>query len=113
LSSVNFASLKSATDPAVPSQNREPQPFTTAQIAHDTGLEFGLIGKGAVIINDDPTNSLTVRLHNPGGRARVIPFSSRLTITEWFNIIIVQPNAVTGVGVLELELATFADARRN
>jgi len=109
--SVLPQNLKSATDDNIPSSNREPQAFTTAAIRHDTILEFGLIGKGARIINTDGTNNLTFRLHSNRGIARIIPPSSEILVREWFNQIHIEPDGTTGQGQLELELAKFKDAR--
>lgn len=111
--SVLPQNLKSATDDQIVSSNREPQAFTTTAIRHDTILEFGLIGKGARIINTDGTNNLTYRLHSNRGIARIIPPSSEILIQEWFNQIHVEPDGVTGQGQLELELVQFKDAVRN
>jgi len=109
--SVLPQNLKSATDDNIPSSNREPQGFTTAAVRHDTILEFGLIGKGARIINTDGTNNLTYRLHSNRGIARIIPPSSEILVREWFNQIHIEPDGTTGSGQLELELAKFKDAK--
>jgi len=113
VSSLNVSQLKSASDDTVPSSNREPEAFTTVVIRHETLLEFGMIGKGARIINDDVLNDLTYRLHSNRGLARIIPPSSEITIQEWYSQIHIEPDAVTGLGQLELELATFKDAKKN
>jgi len=110
--SVLPQNLKAANDDRIPSSNREPEAFTTTAVRHDTIIEFGLIGKGARIINTDGTNNLTYRLHSNTGIARIIPPSSEIVIQEWFNQIHVEPDGTTGSGQLELELATFQDARR-
>jgi len=110
--SVLPQNLKSASDDNIDSSNREPEAFTTTAIRHDTIIEFGLIGKGARIINTDGTNNLTYRLHSNTGIARIIPPSSEIVIQEWFNQIHIEPDGTTGSGQLELELAKFKDARR-
>jgi len=112
LSSFNASELKSASDDLIPSENREPQAFTTAAIRFDTLIQFGKIGKAARIINDDSVNNLTYRLHNPQGIARLVPPASEITINEWFTELHIEPDAVTGAGQLELELAFTRDARR-
>jgi len=111
--SVLPQNLKAANDDRIPSSNREPEAFTTVAIRHDTIIEFGLIGKGARIINTDATNNLTYRLHSNTGIARVIPPSSEIVIQEWFNQIHIIPDGTTGSGQLELELAQFKDVRRS
>jgi len=112
MSSFNVQLLKSATDDSIPSFLREAENGTTTDINHDTVLEFGLIGKGARIINNDSLNNLNVRLHNVRGTILVIPPNSELPITEWFSQIFCQPNAVTGDFQLTLELAQQKDAIR-
>jgi len=112
VSSFNAEILKSASDDNIPSSNREPEAFTIAVVSHDTLLEFGKLGKAARIINDDAVNGLTYRLHSNRGIARVVPAASEITIQEWFSIIILTPDGVTGVGQLELELAFSRDATR-
>jgi len=110
--SVLPPNLKAANDDRIPSFNRETEAFTTAAVRHNTILEFSLIGKGARIINTDGTNNLTYRLHSNRGIARIIPPSSEIVLQEWFAEIHIEPDGTTGSGQLELELATFQDARR-
>jgi len=91
---------------------REPEDFTTTEVSHFCSMEFGGFGVAAKIINDDPTNTLTYRLHSNRGRARIVPVNSEIEINEWFDIIIVTPNAVTGTGQLEIDVVPFKDAKR-
>ena len=112
MSSFNVSSLRSATDERIPSFLREPENGTTAAIRHDTLIEFGFLGKGARIINNDNTNTLTVRLHSNRGTAQIIPPASELNIEEWFSQIHCEPNAATGNFQLTLELAEPKDAQR-
>jgi len=112
VSSFNASEFKSASDDLIPSENREPQAFTTTTIRFNTLLQFSKIGKAARIINDDAVNTLTYRLHNPQGIARIIPASSEITINEWFAELHIEPDAVTGGGQVEIELAFSRDARR-
>jgi len=92
--------------------SREPEDFTTTEISHFCSMEFGGYGVGAKIINNDPTNTITYRLHSNRGRARIVPVVSEITILEWFDIIIVTPNAATGMGQLELDIVPFKDSKR-
>jgi len=112
VSSFNSSELKSASDDLIPSENREPQAFTTAAVRFNTLIQFGKLGKAARIINDDPTNTLTYRLHNPLGIARIIPAAAEITINEWFSELHIIPDGTTGTGQIELELAFSRDARR-
>jgi len=108
----NVETLKAATNENVPSFLRAPENGTTSNVAHDTVLEFGLLGKGARIVNNDSLNSLTLRLHSATATAIIIPASSEISIEEWFNEIHVEPNAVTGDFQLTIELANKKDATK-
>jgi len=112
VSFFNAATLKSAADDLIPSQNREPIGFTTAVLNHDTLLQFGLLGKGFRLINDDSVNVLTYRLHSNRAVARTVPVSSEILVQEWYSILLITPNAVTGNGILEMELVDPLDARK-
>jgi len=75
-------------------------------------MEFGGWGVGAKIINDDPLNTVIVQLHSNRGRNRIVAINSELTINEWFDVIIVTPNAGSGSGQLELDVVPFKEALR-
>jgi len=108
----NVQTLKAATNENVPSFLRAPENGTTSNIAHDTLFEFGLLGKGARIVNNDASNNLNVRLHSPTGTIIIIPPSSDFSIEEWFNEIHVEPDSTTGSFQLILELASRKDAKK-
>jgi len=104
--------LLSATDDNIPSFLRTPENGTTTAIRHNTLYEFSRIGKGARIINNDATNNLDVRLHNPNATIMIVPPSSELVIEEWFSEIHCEPDGTTGTFQLTLEVATLRDATR-
>jgi len=110
--SFNVEQFGSATNDNIPSFLRSPENGTTTAIRHNTIYEFGLMGKGARIINNDSLNDLDVRLHNPRATIMIVPPSSELVIEEWFAEIHCEPDAVTGTFQLTLEVAQFKDARR-
>jgi len=110
--SFNVETLKSASDEQIPSFLRAAEVGTTTAIRHNTIYEFGLIGKGARIVNLDPTNVLVVRLHNPRATPQSIPVSSEFLITEWFAEIHCEPDATTGTFQLTLELAKLNEAKK-
>jgi len=110
--SFDVQTLKSATDDLIPSFLRSPENGTTTAIRHNTFYEFGLIGKGARVINNDALNNLDVRLHNPRATILIIPPSSELIINEWFAEIHCEPDAVTGNFQLTVELADLREARK-
>jgi len=92
--------------------SRTPENFTTAVVNHFCSMEFGGWAVGAKIINNDATNTITYRLHSNRGTARIVPVSSEIEINEWFDIITITPNAVTGNGQLEIDIVPFAEAKR-
>ena len=110
--SFNVAVFKSATDDKIESFLREAENGTTAAIRHNTILEWGMIGKGVRVINNDAQYDLIVRLHSRSGTALIIPPSSELPINEWFSEIHFEPNAVTGDYQIMIEVAQIKDARR-
>lgn len=110
--SFNVQTLKSATDDNIPSFLRTPENGTTNAIRHNTIYEFGLIGKGARVINNDSINNLDVRLHNPSATIMVVPPSSELVIEEWFAEIHCEPDGTTGIFQLTIELASLNEAKK-
>jgi len=110
--SFNVQTLKSATDDQIPSFLRTPEVGTTNAIRHNTLFEFGLIGKGARIVNNDSLNDLVVRLHNPNATAQIVPPSSEFIIEEWFAEIHCEPDGTTGTFQLTIELASLNEARK-
>jgi len=111
--SFDVQTLRSATDDIIPSFLRTPENGTTTAIRHNTLYEFGLIGKGARIINNDQTANLDVRLHNPQATIIIVPPSSELVINEWFAEIHCEPDGTTGDFQLTIEVANLKDARRS
>jgi len=110
--SFNVQTLKSASDDNIPSFLRTPENGTTTAIRHNTIYEFGLIGKGARIVNNDSLNDLIVRLHNPNATAVLVPPSSEFIIAEWFAELHCEPNAVTGDFQLTIEVADLKEAKK-
>jgi len=110
--SFNVQTLRSASDERIPSFLRSAEVGTTTAIRHNTLYEFGLIGKGARIVNNDATNNLVVRLHNPNATAQVVPPASEFIINEWFAEIHCEPDATTGDFQLTLEVADLNEARK-
>jgi len=104
--------LLSATDDNIPSFLRTPENGTTTAIRHNTLYEFSRISKGARIVNNDSTNNLDVRLHNPRATIMIVPPASELVIEEWFSEIHCEPDVTTGNFQLTLEVARLEDAQR-
>lgn len=110
--SFNVETLKSASDDNVPSFLRTPENGTTSAIRHNTIYEWGLLGKGARVVNNDSTANLDVRLHNPRATIQVVPPNSDLTISEWFSELHCEPDGTTGDFQLTIEVASLKDARK-
>jgi len=110
--SFDVRNFKSAADNNVPSYLRAAQNGTTSAIRHDTIMEWGLMGKGARIINNDSAANLDVRLHDPRGTILVVPPNSELVLEEWFSQIHCEPDGTTGNFQLTIEVATFRDAQK-
>ena len=110
--SFDVQTLRSASDDDIPSFLRSPENGTTANVNHSTFMEFGRIGKGFRIVNNDSLNDLNVRLHDPNGTILVVPPASELVMSEWFTSIFIQPDGTTGSFQLTLELALLRDAER-
>jgi len=110
--SFNVELLKSASDDLIPSFLRAAENGTTSVIAHNTIYEFGKIGKGARIINNDSLNDLQVQLHTDTATPLIIPPASELSISEWFSTIILTPDGTTGDFQLTIEIADLKEARK-
>jgi len=110
--SFDVTTLQSASNDNVPSFLRTPENGTTTAIRHNTIYEFGMLGKGARIINNDAIANLDVRLHNPQATIMIIPPSSELVLEEWFAEIHCEPDSSTGNFQLTLELASLKDAKK-
>jgi len=110
--SFNVEELRSASDDLIPSFLRSAEVGTTTAIRHNTIYEFGKIGKGARIVNNDSSNNLTVRLHNPLATAQLVPPSSEFLVSEWFAEIHCEPDGTTGDFQLTLELANIDEAKK-
>jgi len=106
----NIRLLKPQSSLEIVTETRSPEDFTTAVISHFCSMEFGGYCVRAKIINNDALNTITYRLHSNRGTARTVPISSEIIINEWFDIIVITPNAVSGMGQLELDIVPFNEA---
>jgi len=113
LSLPNPELLKPASSLDLLKISRLPEDFTTLVVSHFCSMEFGGYGVGAKIINNDLADVVTYRLHSNRGTPRIVPINSEIEINEWFDIIILTPNAVSGAGQLELDIVPFNEALKN
>jgi len=102
--------LKPQQSLEIQTETRSPEDFTTAAVNHFCSMEFGGWCPRALIINNDAVNTITYRLHSNRGTPRIVPISSQVEINEWFDIITITPDAVTGTGQLELDIVPFDEA---
>ena len=110
MSAINPQGLKSASDPIIPFVTR-PEVIALAQIRHDSLLEFSRYIKVTRIVNDDAVNPITYRTQSPSNVLKSVPPSSDETIEEWTSYLEINPNAVTGAGILEMDLVEPKNAR--
>jgi len=116
LPDLSFLKPRQSTELNVKSANVED--FTTAVLTKLVSMQFGGWGVGAKITNNDGANEVIYRLHTDRGISttrtddRTVPINSSVTINEWFDVLIIIPDATAGTGQLELDYVTFADARK-
>lgn len=111
MSAIDTGSLKSASDPLIPFITRL-ETVGTAQIRHDSLLEWGLLIKSVKITNNDTLAVLTVRTNSPSNGLISVDPASELVIEEWTSYLELNPNAVSGVGQIEIDLVQSKDARK-
>lgn len=111
MSQIVPALLKSASSLDIPF-TEFPQAILTAQITLDTMQRFNQLIKSVRIVNDDALAVLTYRTQSPSGILKTVDPSSEVTFDQWGSFIQINPNAVSGNGLLELDLVEPKDALR-
>lgn len=109
MSAIISDALKAVSDPLIPFITR-PENFTTAQIRHDSLLEFGRLIKAIKITNNDAIASVLVRTQSPSNNTVSVDPNSELIIREWTSFLQIIPDAVTGSGQIEFDLVKSEDA---
>lgn len=109
MSSVNPNLLVSPSNNSVPFIGT-PFVIGTAQLIIDTILQFGMLIKSVRITNIDATNTLTYRTQSRSGILKIIPVSSFDLFDEWGSFLEINPNAVTGDALVEIDMALQQDA---
>lgn len=112
MSQVVPALLKSASDINIPFEEF-PQAIGTAQIIIDTLQRMNQLIKSVRVVNDDAIANLTYRTQSPSGILKTVDPSSEVTFDQWGSYIEINPNAVSGTGLLELDLVEPKDAVRH
>lgn len=81
-----------------------PFPFTIAVLRHDFLQEYASYVRAFRVVNEDAINSLSYRQDSRSKQAVTLDPSSIDNQEGWTSLIEVTPNAVTGVGFLEVDL---------
>jgi len=111
MSYVNKAILKGVDDQSL-SFYVTTQVIGTAQILIDSLTQFNAYIRAFRIVNNDGTNIITYRQGSNTQPLKTIPISSQENQSGWESFIEINPNAVTGVGILEMDLIDRAEALR-
>lgn len=112
MSQVVPALLKSASSLDIPF-TEFPQDIGTVQIIIDTLQRMNQLIKSVRIVNDDALANLTYRTQSPSGLLKTVDPSSEVTFDQWGSYIEINPDAVSGAGLLELDLVEPKDALRS
>lgn len=112
MSQVVPALLKSASDLNIPF-TEFPQAIGITVITIDTMQRFNQLIKSVRIANDDVLQPLTYRTQSLSGLLKTVGPSSEVTFNQWGSFIQINPNAVSGDGLLELDLVEPKDAQRH
>jgi len=78
--------------------------FTTAQRRLDALTEFGGYIRAFRIVNNDAVNQLTYRQGGLSEPLKIVPVASEVVVEGWESFIEINPNAVTGTGLIELDI---------
>ena len=87
-----------------------PQEFTTAQLRIDSLIQFNQLIKSVRIENQDSLNNLTYRTQSPSSVLKTVAPNSADNFDEWTSYLEINPNAVSGVGLVEFDLVERANA---
>lgn len=82
--------------------------FTTATVIFNLNNRFKALAKGIRINNEDGTNGLRYRI-NGVINAVFLASGARDPIDQWIEQIEIIPNAVTGLGTIQLSLVPIKD----
>jgi len=83
--------------------------WTTANITFNFNELFKSLASAMRINNEDGTNVLRYRLNGSVNTVE-LPAGGRDPIATWVEQIDIEPNAVTGLGTIQLDLVPIAEA---
>jgi len=112
MSHVEIRKLKGINDTSLV-WDKEIFNFTTAQFFRDFLSEFGGYVRGYRIINRDPVASLFYRQDSKSKIQIELELSSIDNQEGWVSYIEVNPNVVSGVGQLEVDIVPKEIALKN
>ncbi len=111
MSYVDKAILKGVDDQSL-SFYTTTQVIGTAQVVIDSLTLFNAYIRAFRIINNDGINIMTYRQGALTQPLKTIPINSQETQNGWESFIEINPNAVSGVGILEMDLIERGEALR-
>jgi len=103
MSLVEISLLKGINDTGI-SWDTIPFDFTTAQLRNDFLNQFGSYVRAFRVINRDVVNSLTYRQDSRDKTPIVLDPGSSDENEGWTSYIEINPNVVTGIGTLEVDI---------
>lgn len=110
MSYVNIALLKGINDPTL-KWDTIPIPFTTAVLTRDFVAENLAYVRGFRVINNDAGANLLYRYDTPNKQQITLPPASEDSQEGWTSFIQITPNAVSGTGILEVDLVPMEMAK--
>ena len=111
MSHVEVAELKGINDDSLV-WDTLPFNFTTGQVRHDFLQENGSYVRAYRVINRDSLNDLTYRQDSASAPPITIEPNSFDEKEGWTSYIQVDPNAISGLGLLEVDLVTRENAQK-
>jgi len=114
MSHVEIRKLKGINDTSLV-WDKEIFDFTTTQLFRDFLSEFGSYVRAYRVINRDQINSLTYRQDSKNKVAITLELASIDNQEGWTSYLEVNPNAVSGIGQLEVDLVPreIAELKKN
>lgn len=111
MSYIDTGKFKGTLDPTIPFVTAT-LPFTTSELVIDTKTKFTSYARAFRIVNNDSIAAITYRQGQASEPLKSIPPSSELLFEGWESFIDIIPNAVSGLGYIEIDLVNIKDAQK-
>jgi len=111
MSHVEVAELKGVNDESIVWDTIKFN-FTTVQERHDFLMENGAYVRAYRVINRDSLNDLTYRQDSANQPPTTLEILSTDENEGWTSYLEVNPNGVSGLGTLEVDLVTRENAQK-